>query len=94
MAESGGMVGYTPAKLHFAHGRAHPTPMVESATLSYIEPPDIGYTLSERIVDCPFLDSLQIESVTYASQAHSQIMPSGERKGFLIGSYLLCFHFS
>ncbi|XP_017060645.2 protein strawberry notch isoform X1 [Drosophila ficusphila] len=74
---------YWPSKLKY--GRAHPDPVVETATLSSVELPDITYELAlpSKTKDC--LSALQLEAVIYACQAHEQILPSGERAGFLLG---------
>ncbi|XP_043640804.1 protein strawberry notch homolog 1 isoform X2 [Drosophila teissieri] len=74
---------YWPSKLKF--GRAHPDAVVETATLSSVELPDITYQLAlpARTTEC--LSALQLEAVVYACQAHEQILPSGERAGFLLG---------
>nr|XP_017015411.2 protein strawberry notch [Drosophila takahashii] len=74
---------YWPSKLKV--GRAHPDSVVETATLSSVELPDITYKLDlpPETTDC--LSALQLEAVVYACQAHEQILPSGERAGFLLG---------
>ncbi|XP_039487397.1 uncharacterized protein LOC120449129 isoform X3 [Drosophila santomea] len=74
---------YWPSKLKF--GSAHPDAVVETATLSSVELPDITYELAlpARTTEC--LSALQLEAVVYACQAHEQILPSGERAGFLLG---------
>lgn len=68
-------------------GIKHPDPVVETSSMSSIEPPDIHYRLSipEATIDHGELSALQLESITYASQRHQIILPSGERAGFLIG---------
>ena len=68
-------------------GIKHPDPVVETSSMSSIEPPDIFYKLSipEHTIDSGDLSALQLESIVYASQRHSLILPSGERAGFLIG---------
>ena len=68
-------------------GIKHPDPVVETSSMSSIEPPDIFYKLSipEHTIDYGDLSALQLESITYASQRHQLILPSGERAGFLIG---------
>ena len=68
-------------------GIKHPDPVVETSSMSSIEPPDIHYRLSipESTIDYGELSALQLESITYASQRHEIILPSGERAGFLIG---------
>ena len=68
-------------------GIKHPDAVVETSSMSSIEPPDIFYKLSlpEHTIDSGDLSALQLESIVYASQRHSLILPSGERAGFLIG---------
>ncbi|XP_041448266.1 protein strawberry notch homolog 1 isoform X2 [Drosophila obscura] len=76
---------YWPTKLK--QGMAHPDAVVETATLSSVELPDITYDLSLpahfQVSGC--LSALQLEAVIYACQAHERILPSGERAGFLLG---------
>ncbi|XP_039226214.1 uncharacterized protein LOC6528276 isoform X3 [Drosophila yakuba] len=74
---------YWPSKLKF--GRAHPDAVVETATLSSVELPDITYELALPAKTTECLSALQLEAVVYACQAHEQILPSGERAGFLLG---------
>ena len=68
-------------------GNRHPDPVVETSSLSSVEPVDIRYKLSipEHIIDYGFLSALQLEAIVYASQRHEIVLPSGERAGFLIG---------
>lgn len=70
-------------------GEKHPDPVVETSSLSSVEPPDIAYqvTISESIIDSGMLSALQLEAITYACQRHSTILPSGERAGYLIGMF-------
>lgn len=68
-------------------GRKHPDPVVETASLSSVEPADVYYKLSipnETISSCE-LSALQLEAIVYASQAHDHILPDGNRAGFLVG---------
>ncbi|GAB0092971.1 Protein strawberry notch [Sergentomyia squamirostris] len=76
---------YMPAKLKL--GKKHPDPVVETASLSSVEPADVTYKLSipDDSIDGGLLSALQLESITYASQAHAHILPDGSRAGFLIG---------
>lgn len=82
---------YWPAKLKL--GKKHPDPVVETASLSSVEPADITYKLSipNDIVDGALLSALQLESITYASQAHEQLLPDGSRAGFLVGNLIHLF---
>ncbi|SPP89820.1 blast:Protein strawberry notch homolog 1 [Drosophila guanche] len=76
---------YWPTKL--GQGMAHPDAVVETATLSSVELPDITYDLSLPVhfQVAGSLSALQLEAVIYACQAHERILPSGERAGFLLG---------
>uniref|UniRef100_A0A8D9EDV4 Protein strawberry notch n=1 Tax=Cacopsylla melanoneura TaxID=428564 RepID=A0A8D9EDV4_9HEMI len=76
---------YMPAKLKI--GRKHPDPVVETASLSSVEPNDVWYNISipEPTIKTGSLSALQLEAITYASQAHEQFLPDGTRAGFLIG---------
>lgn len=76
---------YMPPKLRL--GRKHPDPVVETASLSSVEPVDVTYQLSlpDETIRGGLLSALQLEAVVYASQAHEHILPDGTRAGFLIG---------
>ena len=50
---------YRPAKLEF--GKAHPDPVVETASLAAVEPPDIAYQLHlDDLVAAGDLSALQV----------------------------------
>ncbi|XP_011684968.1 PREDICTED: protein strawberry notch isoform X3 [Wasmannia auropunctata] len=76
---------YMPMKLKL--GRKHPDPVVETASLSSVEPTDVWYKLSipEESIRTGALSALQLESITYTSQQHEHLLPDGTRAGFLIG---------
>ncbi|KAK2077490.1 hypothetical protein QBZ16_004335 [Prototheca wickerhamii] len=76
---------YWPAKLPF--GAPHPDPVVETASLASVAPPDIVYELAAQreLVDAAALSALQLESVVYACQRHEQRLADGSRAGFFIG---------
>ncbi|XP_063926476.1 protein strawberry notch-like isoform X3 [Zophobas morio] len=76
---------YMPSKLKL--GKKHPDPVVETTSLSSVAPADISYELSlpAATIDSGALSALQLESVTYACQAHENILPDGTRAGFLVG---------
>ncbi|XP_076254599.1 protein strawberry notch isoform X2 [Rhynchophorus ferrugineus] len=76
---------YMPSKLKL--GKKHPDPVVETASLSSVAPVDVWYKLSipDETVRTGALSALQLESITYTSQAHEHILPDGSRAGFLIG---------
>lgn len=76
---------YVPSKLRF--GDPHPDPVVETASLAAVDPPDISYTLAaqEELVTGGRVSALQLEAVVYACQRHEQRLPDGARGGFFIG---------
>ncbi|EDW78559.2 uncharacterized protein Dwil_GK16502 [Drosophila willistoni] len=76
---------YWPAKLKL--GKKHPDAVVETASLSSVEPCDVYYKVSipSDTINSGQLSALQLESITYASQAHDHLLPDGSRAGFLIG---------
>ncbi|EEF43544.1 protein FORGETTER 1 [Ricinus communis] len=88
--DEGGTVGetftdYRPPKLSI--GPPHPDPIVETSSLSAVQPPEPTYDLKikddlerENALSC-----LQIETLVYACQRHLQHLPSGARAGFFIG---------
>ncbi|XP_064555465.1 protein strawberry notch isoform X2 [Drosophila montana] len=76
---------YWPAKLKL--GKKHPDAVVETASLSSVDPCDVYYKMSipAETINSGQLSALQLESITYASQAHDHLLPDGSRAGFLIG---------
>lgn len=80
---------YKPAKLTISHF-SHPDKVVESSSLSSIQPPDIDYqyrlAIPEAIIDEGRLSALQLEAIVYTCQQHEKFLPNDkERVGFLIG---------
>uniref|UniRef100_A0A8B9L9J3 Protein strawberry notch homolog 1 n=1 Tax=Astyanax mexicanus TaxID=7994 RepID=A0A8B9L9J3_ASTMX len=59
---------YMPMKLKI--GERHPDPVVETSSLSSVNPPNVWYRLSipEETIDRGWLSALQLEAITYASQ--------------------------
>ncbi|XP_042365676.1 protein strawberry notch homolog 1-like [Plectropomus leopardus] len=76
---------YMPMKLKI--GLRHPDPVVETSSLSSVNPPDVWYRLSipEEVIDRGCLSALQLEAITYAAQQHETFLPSGDRAAYLIG---------
>lgn len=68
-------------------GKKHPDPVVETASLSSVEPADVKYELSipMETINSGSLSALQLEAITYTCQQHDHILPDGSRAGFLIG---------
>nr|CAD1823189.1 unnamed protein product [Ananas comosus var. bracteatus] len=88
--DEGGPVGetftdYRPPKLSF--GQPHPDPVVETSSLSAVQPPEPTYDLKilDELEDTKALSCLQIETLVYACQRHLHHLPSGARAGFFIG---------
>ncbi|CRK86966.1 CLUMA_CG000782, isoform A [Clunio marinus] len=76
---------YWPAKLKI--GKKHPDPVVETASLSSVEPSNIHYKLSipSDCIEQGMLSALQLEAITYTCQAHECMLEDGSRAGFLVG---------
>uniref|UniRef100_A0A8B9L9H5 Protein strawberry notch homolog 1 n=1 Tax=Astyanax mexicanus TaxID=7994 RepID=A0A8B9L9H5_ASTMX len=76
---------YMPMKLKI--GERHPDPVVETSSLSSVNPPNVWYRLSipEETIDRGWLSALQLEAITYASQQHETFLPNGDRAAYLIG---------
>lgn len=74
-------------------GKKHPDPVVETASLSSVEPADVWYKVSlpEDTIKSGSLSALQLEAIVYASQQHEHFLPDGNRAGFLIGINLNAF---
>ena len=80
--------GYKPQRVKIKGAKAHPANLVESAAMSAVSPPKPTYTpnIPQDIIDSGKLSEIQLESIVYAGQAHSEILPDGEtRRGFMIG---------
>ena len=78
-------VSYVPKEVRL--GGPHPSEVVESESLSCVDPPAVKYNLNlpKTVFDNNCLSNVQAEAVTYACQAHGQCLPTGERMGFLLG---------
>ncbi|GAV64893.1 PHD domain-containing protein/Helicase_C_4 domain-containing protein/AAA_34 domain-containing protein [Cephalotus follicularis] len=88
--DEGGTAGetftdYRPPKLSI--GPPHPDPIVETSSLSAVQPPEPTYDLKikDDLERSEALSCLQIETLVYASQRHLHHLPNGARAGFFIG---------
>ncbi|KAF0899526.1 hypothetical protein E2562_020008 [Oryza meyeriana var. granulata] len=88
--DEGGTVGetfmdYRPPKLSL--GLPHPDPVVETSSLSAVQPPEPTYdlTIMDELDETKVLSCLQIETIVYACQRHLHHLPTGARAGFFIG---------
>ncbi|KAH9315300.1 hypothetical protein KI387_023927, partial [Taxus chinensis] len=88
--DEGGIIGetftdYRPSKLSI--GPPHPDPVVETSSLSAVQPPEPIYNLNiaEEMEKSGALSCLQLETIIYACQRHLQPLEDGTRAGFFIG---------
>ncbi|RLN03180.1 hypothetical protein C2845_PM13G05560 [Panicum miliaceum] len=88
--DEGGTFGETfidcrPPKLSL--GLPHPDPVVETSSLSAVQPPEPTHklTIMEELDKTNALSCLQIETLVYACQRHLHHLPTGARAGFFIG---------
>ncbi|OIV89831.1 hypothetical protein TanjilG_29766 [Lupinus angustifolius] len=88
--DEGGLVGetftdYRPPKVSI--GPPHPDPVVETSSLSAVQPPEPTYDPKTKDIleTTKALSCLQIETLVYACQRHLQHLPNGARAGFFIG---------
>ncbi|KAG0494617.1 hypothetical protein HPP92_005611 [Vanilla planifolia] len=88
--DEGGAIGetfmdYRPPKLSL--GDPHPDPVVETSSLSAVQPPEPTYVLviMNELDISKALSCLQIETLVYACQRHLQHLQNGARAGFFIG---------
>ncbi|KAL7592215.1 hypothetical protein Lser_V15G33893 [Lactuca serriola] len=88
--DGGGIVGetftdYRPPKLSI--GPPHPDPIVETSSLSAVQPPEPTYDLQTKghLETSKALSCLQIETLVYACQRHLQHLENGSRAGFFLG---------
>ncbi|XP_008791000.1 protein FORGETTER 1 isoform X1 [Phoenix dactylifera] len=88
--DEGGTVGetftdYRPPRLSLGH--LHPDPVVETSSLSAVQPPEPTYDLKimDELEKSKTLSCLQIETIVYACQRHHHHLQNGSRAGFFIG---------
>lgn len=68
--------------------KEHPTKLVESSAMASVNLPETDYipNLSNNIVTGGTLSNAQLEDIILAGNAHKQLLPSGERRGFFLGA--------
>lgn len=78
---------YRPSKVRVPGAKPHPTALVESTAMASVLPPDPTYSpiLPKSAVENGQPSEAQIEQIVYAGQAHSQLLPNGERRGYFMG---------
>ena len=80
--------GYTPERLDIPGSKKHPTPLVQSAAMAAVTPPEADYSpkIPKKAITSGKLSDIQMEAVVYAGRAHEQMLPDGKtRKGYFIG---------
>jgi hypothetical protein len=67
---------YVAQRLFVTGAQPHPTPLVESAAMASVMPPEPRYApcLPRELIDNGTLSIAQLEAVVYAGQAHSQFL--------------------
>jgi hypothetical protein len=78
---------YQPQRLKIPGAKAHPSPLVQSAAMAAVEPPNPTYSpkLSKEVINKGKLSIAQLEPVVYAGQSFEQTLPNKTRKGYFIG---------
>lgn len=78
---------YEPERLTIKGAKPHPTPLVQSAAMAAVNPPEPTYRpiLPEGPIKSGKISDIQLEAVVYAGQAHEKVLPDGNRQGFFIG---------
>lgn len=83
---------YEPQRVRTKGAKPHPGPLVESASMSSVNPPAPTYTphLPKSVIEKGLLSNAQLEPIVYAGQAHSEMLPAADgeparRKGYFIG---------
>lgn len=78
---------YTPAKVRIPGAQKHLAPLVESAAMASVSPPDPTYTpnLPKEVITEGRISETSLENIVYAGQAHEQMLPNGDRRGYFIG---------
>lgn len=83
---------YTPQRIKIAGAQPHPGALVQSTAMASVLPPPVDYAprLPKNLITSGALSDAQLEAITYAGQAHSQMLPVAEgetpyRRGYFIG---------
>lgn len=78
---------YKPAKVRIEGAKPHPTALVESTAMASVQPPDPKYSpiLPKKAIESGMPSDAQLEQIVYAGQAHEQILPNGQRRGYFFG---------
>lgn len=78
---------YRTVPLTVKNAKKHPAKLVESSAMSAVSSPPLTYVphLDQKLIDSGALSDAQLENISYAGQAHEQLLPNKQRKGYFIG---------
>lgn len=78
---------YKTAPLTVKGAKKHPAKLVESSAMSAVSSPVLTYKphLDSKLITDGALSDAQLENICYAGQAHTQMLPNKQRKGYFIG---------
>ena len=86
-SDDGIYAGYVPSKLAIKGAKSHPAVLVAASAMAAVASPEITYTpkISQDVIDKGLISDVQLENISYAGQAHEQMLDNGSRKGYFIG---------
>lgn len=86
-SDDGIYAGYVPSKLAIQGAKPHPGTLVESSAMAAVAAPEITYApkIAQDVIDKGLISDVQLENISYAGQAHEQMLDNGTRKGYFIG---------
>jgi len=72
---------YSLGRIAFTPSRPHPSPLVESGSMASVAPPAPTYrpVLPTRMLETDAVSDPQLETIVYAGEAHSSILPGSWR---------------
>lgn len=83
---------YRPQRLNIEGAQPHPGPLVQSAAMASVLPPEVRYNvaLPRELITSGKLSEAQLEAIVYAGAAHANYLPVDadavtRRRGFFIG---------
>lgn len=78
---------YVPSKLSIKGAKPHPAVLVESSAMAAVAAPEITYVpnIAQDVIEKGLISDVQLENISYAGQAHEQMLENGTRKGYFIG---------
>ena len=86
-SDDGIYAGYVPSKLSIKGAKPHPAVLVESSAMAAVAAPEITYVpnIAQDVIEKGLISDVQLENISYAGQAHEQMLENGTRKGYFIG---------